>query len=110
MRVFLDDDKTAQKRIKWSQGYDVWVTTADEAIAYLKTGNVTAISLDHDLGDETNLNCGNGYDVAVWIEEAAFNNQIPRLDWRCHTQNPIGRTKMITCLKNADRFWGEHES
>ncbi|MDE1348062.1 cyclic-phosphate processing receiver domain-containing protein [Vibrio aestuarianus] len=39
----------------------------EEAIALLKQGTVTEISLDHDLGDDEH---GTGYDVVLWIEEA----------------------------------------
>ena len=36
-------------------------------IALLEAGNVTEISLDHDLGDDDR---GTGYDVILWIEQA----------------------------------------
>ena len=48
MKLWVDD---IRKMPSW---YDVWAKTADQAIAVLsvlKTGKVTHISLDHDLGD-----------------------------------------------------------
>ena len=60
MKVFLDDERDTP---------DGWVRVywPDEAIALLKTGKVTEISLDHDLGDDDR---GTGYDVILWSEEA----------------------------------------
>ena len=63
MKVWLDDLRPMPA------GYDVHARTAAEGIALLTADCVTLISLDHDLGDEAN---GAGYEVARWIEEAAF--------------------------------------
>ena len=59
MKVYLDDERTTP---------DGWVRTywPEEAIALLKTGAVTEISLDHDLGDDAH---GTGYSVLLWLEE-----------------------------------------
>lgn len=44
-------------------------------IELLKTGQVTDLSLDHDLGDDVR---GTGYDVVLWVEEAvATGNFVP---------------------------------
>lgn len=107
IKVFLDDDIDAPKRQEWAQGYDIWVTTPEEAIELLKKGNVSHISLDHDLGLEPDNR--NGYMVAKFIEEAAFNEELPSLTWRIHSQNPRGRQNMEAALRNADRFWSERE-
>jgi hypothetical protein len=45
MKVYLDDERTTPEG--WHRVY--W---PDKAIALLKTGDVTQISLDHDLGDD----------------------------------------------------------
>jgi hypothetical protein len=100
MRLWVDDMRPKPV------AYDVWVKTSDEAIAQLKTGKVTAISLDHDLGE---LQAGDGYQIAKWIEDAALAKKIPRLDWDLHTANPVGRKNMEAALKNADRYWDEAE-
>ncbi|WP_439037769.1 cyclic-phosphate processing receiver domain-containing protein [Agarivorans sp. QJM3NY_25] len=39
----------------------------------LKTGEVTEISLDHDLGNDDH---GTGYDVVLWIEEQTLKTSI----------------------------------
>jgi hypothetical protein len=78
MKVFLDDLRPAP---------DDWILVfwPDEAIALLKTGEVSDISLDHDLGDEPR---GTGYDVLLWIEEAVAtaNFKAPRMI--IHSENP----------------------
>lgn len=62
MKVYLDDERQAPEG--WIRVY--W---PDEAIELLKKGNVTKISLDHDLGDDDK---GTGYDVILWLEKAAY--------------------------------------
>ncbi|WP_197451880.1 cyclic-phosphate processing receiver domain-containing protein [Rosistilla oblonga] len=54
-----DDERAAPdgwRRVSWP----------DEVIELLKAGGVSAISLDHDLGDEDR---GTGCDVVLWIED-----------------------------------------
>lgn len=86
-------------------GFDVWVKTAVEAIELLKEGNVTAISLDHDLGLDWNIEPNNGYHVAVFIEESAFNGTLKPLHVYVHSQNAVGRERIRQALLNARKFW-----
>lgn len=96
LHVWLDDLRPIRP------GYNVLAKTADEAIALLKTGNVESISLDHDLGPPE---AGTGYDVAQWIEQAAFHKSIKPLNWNIHSANPVGAQNMKHALMSADRFW-----
>lgn len=101
MKVWLDDIRDPKKFSfveRWT-----WVKTAQEAIALLEKKKVTLISLDHDLGDEALV--GSGYQVAKWIEEAAYFNKIPKLDWRVHSQNSVGRNNIIHALEKAEKYW-----
>jgi hypothetical protein len=84
MRVFLDDERKTP--IGWIRVY--W---PDEAIELLKIGNVTEISLDHDLGDDER---GTGYDVVLWIEEAVFNDGFIPPVIKVHSANISARKKM----------------
>jgi len=106
MKIWLDDQfDELEKRyppIGW-----VGVKTAQEAIQMLQSGNVEAISLDHDLGTEE---AGTGYQVARWIEQAAFEGTLKRLDWHIHSANSVGEANMTYALNNADRFWDMHEN
>src|SRR5690348_15451267 len=98
MNVWLDDERPMPP------DYDTHVKTAEEAIALLKTGNVSIISLDHDLGQ-----IKTGYDVAKFIEESAFNGTLKRIYIRIHTQNVEGRKNMAFALQNAKRYWMNNE-
>lgn len=98
MKVFLDDVRIMP------DGYDIHVKTAKEAINLLRKGDVTLISLDHDLGPEE---AGTGYDVASFLEEAAYRKAVPPLHWQIHSANPVGIQNMRKALQNADRYWGK---
>lgn len=90
VKVFLDDERPTP---------DGWVRafTAPEAIDLLKTGKVTQLSLDHDLGPE---DAGTGYDVCLWVEEKIFSQEFctekpfapPVMS--VHSANPVGRQRM----------------
>lgn len=96
VQVWLDDERPIPS------DYDVHVRTAEEAIALLKSGRVSRISLDHDLGQEKT-----GYDVAKWIEENAMKGTLRKLNVRVHTQNPVGNQNILAAIKNAQRYWGQ---
>jgi hypothetical protein len=101
MKLWLDDVRDP-KNYHHEDGW-YWVYTAPAAIAILKTGIVTEVSLDHDLGLTSVEGCG--YDVAKYIEEAAYFGEIKRLKWSVHSKNPIGKWRMEVALRNADKYW-----
>lgn len=84
MKVFLDDERPTPKG--WKRVY--W---PDEAIELLKTGEVTHISLDHDLGDDER---GTGYDVVLWIEKAVALDNFTPPKMTVHSANSSARVKM----------------
>lgn len=97
MKLWLDDERPMP------EGFDFHAKTAKEAIRCLETGNVTEISLDHDLGlEEPN---STGYFVAQYIEVAAHNGWIGRLKWDVHSANPAGRKNIEAAMRSAERFW-----
>jgi hypothetical protein len=83
----------------------MWVKTAAEAVMFLNTNKVEEISLDHDLGDDE----PNGYVVATFIEERAHDWRIRPLKWNVHSDNPVGRSRIIAALENANRYWDGYE-
>lgn len=90
MKVYLDDLRTAP------EGW-VHVLWPDEVIDLLQTGEVTELSLDHDLGDD---NRGTGYDVLVWIEEAiAMHGFVPPVI-NVHSANPAAVQRMEAALRS----------
>lgn len=84
VKVYLDDERMTP--VGWVRVY--W---PDEAVKLLSTGQVSELSLDHDLGNDEH---GTGYDVVLWIEEAvALRGFDPPLI-RVHSANSSAREKM----------------
>lgn len=98
MKLFLDDIRNPPD--------NTWVVcrTAEEAIKCLKTGKVTLISFDHDLGEASDLN---GNDVAKWIERSVFDKQsgVHMPKWQVHSMNPVGRRNIIATMMAAERAY-----
>lgn len=94
VKVYLDDERIVPAG---------WVAARwpEDAIALLETGQVTIISLDHDLGDDLH---GTGYDVLCWIEEAVATRGFvpPRI--YIHSANPAARQKMVLAVERIDQF------
>ena len=89
MRVFLDDERLPPA------GWTL-VNWPDEAIELLKTGAVTEISLDHDLGDDER---GTGYDVVLWIEEQVMLHGFKPPKMSVHSANSSARQKMLAGIR-----------
>lgn len=76
--------------------------TALEACRLIKTGAVTHVSFDHDLGPAW---AGSGYTVARFIEKLAFEGSIPQLTWDIHSANPVGAHNIRQAMLSADKFF-----
>lgn len=97
MKVYLDDERDCPT------GWELAKTT-QEAIDFLRTGRVTHMSLDHDLGDNAN---GTGYDVLCYMEEfMPFDYPIITI----HTGNGSAYVKMNFALKTMEmkRYGSNH--
>jgi len=99
VNLWLDDirDPARFGCIGW-----LWVKTADEAIAVLKTGKVIKASLDHDLTISQTLGQPDGektgYTVVCWMEE---NNVWPAGGVKVHSMNPAGKQRMEQAIRRA---------
>lgn len=91
--VYLDDER--ETPAGWVRVY--W---PDEAIELLQRGNVTEVSLDHDLGDDER---GTGYDVLLWIEEQVALNDFRAPVIRVHSANSSARQKMEAAIEAINR-------
>ena len=66
------------------------------------------ISFDHDLGD----NMPNGFDIAKWLVELNMNSKSwdyafsDTFDFYVHSQNPVGKSNIISYLNNYLKFKG----
>ena len=94
MKVFLDDERTTPEG--WVRVY--W---PGESIALLQTGQVTDISLDHDLGDDAR---GTGYDVVLWVEEAVQLHGFVPPRMTVHSANPAARLRMLAGIETIERM------
>lgn len=95
MRIFLDDIRLPSDNI----GEVIVVRDAKTAMDLVKTGNVTWISFDHDLGTDLT-----GYDVAMLIEEMVFMGDIRCPEWDIHSANPVGRERIRIAMTAAKSF------
>ena len=69
----------------------------------LQTGQVTELSLDHDLGDDEH---GTGYDVVLWIEEAVALRGFMPPKILVHSANSSARQKMLAGIQAMVRSRG----
>ena len=94
MKIYLDDERHAP------EGWQI-ARWPEDAIRWLETGQVTHISLDHDLGDDER---GTGYDVILWIEEAVVTRSFDPPEISVHTSNSSARRKMELGVESIRRF------
>ena len=102
MKVYLDDVRAAP---------DGWVRTywPEEVIELLKTGKVTEISLDHDLGDHFGRPEGidkerTGYDVLVWLERMVATEGFTPPVIHIHTANWVAEARMKSTRDNIYKY------
>jgi len=100
VKVYLDDERPTP------EGW-VAVRWPEEAIALLEGGQVTELSLDHDLGDDAH---GTGYDVLLWLEEAVATRGFVPPPTRVHSANSSARQKMEMAIARIERFAREREA
>lgn len=96
MKVFLDDTRETP------EGY-IRANTVHELAKLLmdKDNNITEISLDHDLGEDTLT----GYEFMRWLEAMVFNNRISNIpEIKFHTANPVGRKNMELVLASIKKI------
>jgi hypothetical protein len=96
MKVYLDDERETPEG--WFRVYE-----PKQAIALLKTGQVTHISLDHDLGDDELI--GTGYDVVLWMEEAVVLGKFTPPKINVHSANPAGSRRMRAGIKQIRKLY-----
>lgn len=94
MKIFLDDTRPAPNG--WT--LMLW---PHEVIAALQTEQVTEISLDHDLGDDT---IGTGYDVLVWLEGTVARQRFDLPVIHIHTANSAARPRMLAAVAQIEKL------
>lgn len=95
MKVYLDDERVTPEG--WVRAF--W---PEEVIALLESGQVTDLSLDHDLGDDEH---GTGYRVLLWLEEqVAVHGMAPPPRIQVHSANSSARLKMEAAILSIKRL------
>jgi hypothetical protein len=98
MRVYLDDRRVPPDA-SW-----VLAATPEEVIRLLEGGEVSHLSLDHDLGllDEDGRDTATGYDVLLYIEKGVvlgtLTFEVPEID--VHSGN-IGAHERMVRARNS---------
>lgn len=95
MKVYLDDEREAP---------DGWIRTktVTETLDLLETGQVTHLSLDHDLGDDSSI--GTGYTVLIWLERQVQEGKLRAPEsMQVHSMNPVGRHRMEAAIQAIRR-------
>lgn len=99
MKIWLDDQiDDVDTPARWIPSGFVGCKTPKEAIKLLKTGKVSHIDFDHDLGDHV---LGNGYTVALFIEREVHFGNIPAPSFAVHSANPVGAEKIRRAMRNC---------
>jgi NAD+-processing family protein with receiver domain len=93
LKLFVDDERSCPN------GWGL-ARTYDEAVYFISTGKVEAISLDHDLGEEKT-----GYDLACLLENLVMRHVVVAPEQMlCHSSNPVGRQRIEACFMAIRRF------
>lgn len=95
MKVFLDDERQTPEG--WVRTY-----TVEETIELLKSGEVTDLSLDNDLGEGVE----EGYKVLDWLEEEVVMKSFkPPENISAHSQNAVRRVYMRDLIKRIYQLY-----
>lgn len=91
INIYLDDLRLCPK------GFTI-ARTYEDAVSLLNNNNIGILSLDHDLGEDTNGNLlKSGYDLVKYICE----NDCDIEKIYIHTDNVVGRENMYKTLIGA---------
>lgn len=102
MKIFLDDIRL---------GPQDWVTvhTVEETIKCLKTGKVSRLSLDHDLGIDEEGRERTGYEVLCWIEWQVIEHGFVPPILSIHSANPVGHKRMSQVIEKITKHIGGNQ-
>ena len=97
--LFLDDNKYRHEAVRSEISFDA-AFTASEAIEKLKANDYEVVFLDHDLGEQENMESGpgTGYEVAQWLAA----NPKPITLVVLHSLNHAGARNQASVLAAAD--------
>lgn len=91
IKLYVDDIRSAPRGWTIARNYN-------SAIELLENGDVTYLSLDHDLGEEKT-----GYDIASWIERKVYMEGFIPPVIQIHSANPVGRKNIEAAIASIYR-------
>lgn len=97
VKLWIDDERLPPDE------FEAWCTNASDAKKFLISHwpQIEVISFDHDLGDDER---GTGYDVIKFMEEQVHKHGwIPDMEFRIHTQNPVGRKNISAGIASIQK-------
>ena len=95
MKVFLDDERQTPEG--WVRTY-----TVNETIDLLKSGEVTDLSLDNDLGEGVE----EGFRVLDWMEAEVIGGGFkPPENMQVHSGNPVRKIYMRDLINRIYRWY-----
>lgn len=98
MKIFLDDTRSAP------QGW-ILARWPEDVIKAIRTGGVSEISLDHDLGEGSDLaHPRTGMDVLNWLEREVLTNNLKPPLIRIHTANPVASQRMHAVASKLNQY------
>lgn len=105
MKLFHDDIRRPP------QGW-IWARTNADAIGWLRTGQVSEISLDHDLGgheldpdaEDAFLYRGSSEDTGLKLVKFMIYYKIIPAEITIHSWNSVGASNMLRAFHNAGVF------
>jgi len=96
MKLYVDDRR--QPSEDYTEDY-VLARTAAEAIKHLKTGQVTDLSMDHDLGGGST-----GMEVLNWVQrQMTERGFVPPEVMVAHSRNPAGKAALTRAIESIRR-------
>ena len=78
-----------------------------DAIKILSLGDVSELSLDHDLGDDEK---GTGYTILVWIERMVIAKGFTPPNIYIHTSNVSAKVKMVQAVQAIEKLHKERSN
>ena len=98
MKVYLDDDDEYRPTPPgWRRTH-----TVEETIDLLKSGRVTDLSLDNDLGEGLQ----EGFKVLDWMEEEIVTKGfVPPANMKVHSGNPTRKVYMRDLINRIHRLY-----
>jgi hypothetical protein len=98
INVYLDDRRLAPRG--WYRARH-----PKHVIDLVKTGHVSHVSLDFDLGLDSHGDPIEGYQFVLWLEnEVVHGRQLPIPELKVHSGNIVGHERLLRAVESIERI------